>query len=598
VRKDAYLSAYAASVASAQRIERIESQLESEVERETELQQLVAKEYDSLTSLEETLRTKQSPFDATVKLLQEQLAEEAVLATAGAAAAQIPAEIKRGTYTNTTDWINSLVAYSKGSKPLNEVQIELVRQEIAAEPNRENIAAAEKALDRITSDKTRVTKGGAAAPKPKPGQPSREQMVAQLAQMGETGWKGGAAGQAFREGLSSTQEKALQEYLQILGRGELPPEDHPGAPIYDQAVSVGGFQNRDVRLYTPTWVALRRRVTDLERKADQASPEKRWSGRTAEQELAYRELKARGIDPDDKYFSLRGTPEYAVLKRAEEVGSVDLNRYPGGKAITEYIRQVEESGQKLSLPMLVAQARKLEKDPAAATELAALALADANRRFLEKQPKGIARTKEQIAEAKSEQDRARLQLELARQEAEQAAAAEAARLSSEEEEKKYVAYRQAQASEAKAFETRVKALSQAKGEEAERQRREERLTELGDARVLARPRIARGERRLAEQTRLRDLAVDRLRAAREADLSAVGDVLRTGTTLLRSDEAAPPSPAAPAPAPDPRIAELERDIESLKRQSLEVDEADPGYVTLMRLIDTRETQLKALKGGK
>lgn len=598
MRKDAYLSAYAASVASAQRIERIESQLESEVERETELQQLVAKEYDSLTSLEETLRTKQSPFDATVKLLQEQLAEDASRQLGAAAAARLPAALDPATYANATDWKNNLVAFSQGSGKVTRTQLSLLREAAAAQ-TKDIRTKAEEAIEGIESVKTRVVADVPTAPKPKPGQPSREEMVAQLAQMGETGWKGGAAGQAFREGLSAAQEKALQEYLRILGRGELPPEDHPGAPVYDQAVSVGGFQNRDVRLYTPTWVALRRRVTDLEKKADQASPEKRWSGRTAEQELVYRELKARGIDPDDKYFSLRGTPEYAVLKRAEEVGSVDLNRYPGGKAITEYIRQVEESGQKLSLPMLVAQARKLEKDPAAATELAALALADANRRFLESQPKGKAQTEEQIAATKSEQDQARQQLEIEREKAEKEAAAEAARLSSEEEEKKYVAYRQAQASEAKAFETRVKALSQAKGEEAERQRREERLTELGDARVLARPRIARGERRLAEQTRLRDLAVDRLRAAREADLAAMSDVLRTGTTLLRSDAAAPPAPAVPTPTPtvDPRVAALRAEIDALKQQ-MRATEDDAQFDALNARADALEAELAALEGAR
>jgi hypothetical protein len=579
VRKDAYLSAYAASVASAKRIERIESQLESEVERETELQQLVAKEYDSLTALEETLRTKQSPFDATVKLLQEQLAEDASRQLGAAAAARLPAALDPATYANATDWKDNIVALAKGSGKVTRTQLSLLREAAAAQTG-DIRTVAEAAIKRIEGDKTRVVADVPTAPKPKPGQPSREQMVAQLAQMGEGGWKGGAAGQAFREGLSATQEKALQEYLRILGRGELPPEDHPGAPIYDQAVSVGGFQNRDVRLYTPTWVALRRRVTDLERKAEQASPEKRWSGRTAEQELVYRELKARGVDPDDKYFSLRGTPEYAVLKRAEEVGSVDLNRYPGGKAITEYIRQVEQSGQKLSLPLLVAQARKLEKDPAAATELAALALADANRRFLERNPpkapppqKGEESVEDKARREAQEQidlalRKLKIEEERARSEFEGAEAVrgvgKARKLQAEQDlvatayEGEDLAARREKVDQAKL----LRALRQRKVTEAER--------ELQARQVLA--------------VDTRDEAARRLEAAESARALAA-DTVQNVVNERREFE-------ADAPA-----AVLRATIDALKQQMRATPDG-PEFDALNDRVDALEQELRALEGQK
>jgi hypothetical protein len=367
-RSDAYLQSYSRSAAAAQRWEQITESVQAQDELAIELQKLISDEFDSISRLEETLRTKASPFDTAAKILNDRVAATAAASAAASAAATLPPSLAT---LRTSDSFGTAMV---GLKSLSAAQQGLVRkkaQELGVNP-----AVIEVFNKRIAAGVIQTTK----PPAGKAPSGEEAQLVSILAQQGEQGFRGGTEGRAFREALDPAQSSALDEYLRILSDGRVPPPDHPGAAVYDEVAARGAYQNKDAKLFNSTWVALRQRITDLQSKAEAADPTKLREGRTPEQEVMYRELRARGIDPDDPYLDLRGTPAYEALTLVAKMpksrdGLPLRGTGPAYASAQQYVEVARKSGQKPSVPALIDQLRKVTSSDQEAAQVAAWAIA-------------------------------------------------------------------------------------------------------------------------------------------------------------------------------------------------------------------------------
>lgn len=368
-RSQSYIDTYARQAAAAKRWDEIVARIENEDELALELQGLISDEYDTIANLEETLRVKASPFDTAAKILQDKVAGETAAAVAKKKAAKLPPALE------TTRDAQTFATTMTGLKSVSAEQIALIKAKAR------EIGVSQPIIDTfdrrvlsgaIATEKPVVAKGGVT--------PEQAQVISILAQQGEQGYRGGTEGRAFREGLSSEQRIALDEYLRFIGQGTVPPADHPGAAVYEAVASKGAYQNKDARLFNATWVALRQRINSLEARAEATDPTKLREGRTPEQEAMYRELRARGIDPDDPALSLKGTPAYDVVTRARQLPLTRDGLPMGGTgpaytSARNYVELARKSGQKPSITALLDQLRKVTANDKEAVEVAAWAVA-------------------------------------------------------------------------------------------------------------------------------------------------------------------------------------------------------------------------------
>lgn len=368
-RSQSYIDTYARQAAAAKRWDEIVARIENEDELALELQGLISDEYDTIANLEETLRVKASPFDTAAKILQDKVAGETAVAAARAAAAQLPPALA------TERDVQRFAVAMTGLKSVSPEQIALIKAKAR------EIGVSQPIIDTFDA---RVRSGTIATAKPVVGRagitPEQAQAISILSQQGEQGYRGGTEGQAFREGLSSEQRIALDEYLRFIGQGKVPPADHPGAAVYEEVAAKGAYQNKDARLFNATWVALRQRIDSLEARAEATDPTKLREGRTPEQEAMYRELRARGIDPDDPALSLKGTPAYDVVTRARQLPLTRDGLPMGGTgpaytSARNYVELARKSGQKPSITALLDQLRKVTANDKEAVEVAAWAVA-------------------------------------------------------------------------------------------------------------------------------------------------------------------------------------------------------------------------------
>ena len=137
------------------------------------------------------------------------------------------------------------------------------------------------------------------------------------------------------EGTSfSTEEDAFRAYLGMLEDGTassdelaaLTNQEDPAQAaadfklaerLYREAKATKAFTNADRKYFEPAWIDQAKRVTELQNEI--SSTKQSYGGRSPAQEAAYRELKARGLDPDDPHVALFGTKNYDYAKGADAI---------------------------------------------------------------------------------------------------------------------------------------------------------------------------------------------------------------------------------------------------------------------------------------
>lgn len=363
-RGQSYIDAYARQVSLAQRIEQSNEGILSEEEGYLALQKLISDETRNLNALEETLRIKKDNTDLAMNLLKRKMGDELEEANLAKAGSELPARLKSA---KTLDGLGDLSGLE-----LTETQIQKLRSVVGSLPGEPSLREA-----LMTQVGRLQPKEPVSAPKQTPFEAAEmAAMVETLSASGESGWKGGPEGRAFRESLSEGDEANLRDLLNLVARGEPVPADHPAAEIYATASQLGAFRNADARLYNASWAAQRRRVTDLQKRAEMLDPVKLRDGRTREQEMLYREAKIRGLNPDDPTEKFKSSPNYDILKRASEIGPAPAQRNgPAYMAAKKYLDLANATGTGKDINAMLEQITKVTKDPNQAREVVAWALA-------------------------------------------------------------------------------------------------------------------------------------------------------------------------------------------------------------------------------
>jgi hypothetical protein len=371
-RVDAYLATYARAVYSSKRAEDIAKSIESEDAQNLAIREELEGILDTQAQLEETLRTKASPFDTAAQLLNKRYAEDILATGAEIAAAKLPPALELE---------ENPAAFGQA---MNKVEALTAAQQDLVRAKARRLEVPEKAIGefdrRIAAKVIRTLPAPSGVPKKKTAEQVEQDKVLfdVIMSQGDQGYRGGVGAKSFRESLDPEQEAALGEYIRILTAGEVPPDGHPGEAVYRAVETRRAYQNADAKFFNATWITLRQRAAAIQRELDAARVAR--GGRTPIQEAAYRELQARGINPDDPYLQLRGTMDYDVLTRARELsrGGTVLpaeRRGPAYDAARKYLALLDKTGRQGDIRELVDQLTKVTGNPEQAREVAAWAVA-------------------------------------------------------------------------------------------------------------------------------------------------------------------------------------------------------------------------------
>jgi len=359
-RSEQYRDQYARAVAAAQRWQLIQSQVADERDQYRYLQSLAISERQNLTQLEELFRTPPADFGQAAELLKLQYASEdaarqqAAGAALGRARAQrLPVELRtqleaisRGPGRNVEAARTAMLELVGSGSGLTQPQVDEVLQlargalDPAAVADLEAVAARAK--------RRAVPSGKARALSPE--EQAREEALGRTLEavyfQGPQGIVGGYEGQALvderkrtvapKGSRFSTAEDAFNAYLALMNDGSASIEEFAAATgaaadevqadfefakgLYDEAKAKGAFRNDQRKFFDPAWLTSAQNVARLEREAEAARPE--WDD--ALQEAAKRELRARGIDPEDPHAKYKGSPLHTYLTTADRIyGEVD-----------------------------------------------------------------------------------------------------------------------------------------------------------------------------------------------------------------------------------------------------------------------------------
>ena len=165
-----------------------------------------------------------------------------------------------------------------------------------------------------------------------------EQAILDLQQRGPTGIAGGASGQAEverRQGTAApegstfaTEEDAFAAAIASVSDGELSQDDFESEVdfstakrVYDAAKASGAYRNDQRSSFEDAMLSARRRLAQLEAQAQEmARPE----GISREQEMARKQLEARGYDLSKPYVAQQKSRYYPNLIRADELFNASL----------------------------------------------------------------------------------------------------------------------------------------------------------------------------------------------------------------------------------------------------------------------------------
>lgn len=365
-RGQLFANGYSAKKRSADRWAYITKTIEQEQDRQAALQSLITAERSTLANLEQVYKTATASPDLASEILKQAFAGDIQAAKIGAAAARIPKEGPVGPPSSYKKFVSD---YEKSGGVVDASEAVKLLPKIGELVKSKSMSQAE--VDAIVADLnkrgfTDAASGVAKAASAITGRPARpvapklsaeEQQkqagvkaaLESVAMASPLGYAGGFDGEAFanqltsepvkEEGVSfSTRKEALDRYVQMLEDGIATPEELARVTgtvdaaqaakefefarrAYNDAKAAGAFQNKDRKFFEPAWLDQAKRVTELQ--GELATAKQAYAGRTPSQEAAYRELRARGLNPDDPYIEYTGTKTYDYLTKADEIyGSV------------------------------------------------------------------------------------------------------------------------------------------------------------------------------------------------------------------------------------------------------------------------------------
>lgn len=359
-RAKRYSNSYSAVSRSAERWGEIQANIRDEQDQLQALQSLISQERSTLANLEQVYKTSTATPDLATNILKETFAgdiqAQRIAAAAGKAATRTlpPAYTAAANAAKTSG--GAIDAAEK--KRLGDKAIEIAKNknvsaaEIDAMINDLRSIGATAAADTVRTTASAIT--GRPAKPTAPALSAEDRAKAAgvrasleaVAMASPLGYVGGFEGEAAanqlattpvdtKEGVSfATQKDALDRYVQMLDDGIASPEELARVTgttdpeqaskefayaqgVYNQAKAAGAFQNKDRKYFESAWLDQAKRVAELQAKAARA--EAAYNGRTPAQEAAYRELKARGQNPDDPYMQYTGTKTYDYLRKADEI---------------------------------------------------------------------------------------------------------------------------------------------------------------------------------------------------------------------------------------------------------------------------------------
>ena len=362
---DEYLVQYSAELRAARQYEAIVRDIQDERQQVLALQQLIQSERNTLAQLEAGFAAQKTEQGLAGEILRATLSSEQMAAqlAAGTRAAQGAAtrvprsivgaveEAKRASNAGelTAAGANkagmlAVSALGSADRPMTQQAADATLAYLEALPNmpKQTLRLAQRAAAEVADRPTRGPGAAPLTPEQAAQEAGRERALEAVFMSSQQGFAGGFDGEAIARRRRSTvapgdtsfatAEDALDNYLAMLDDGFADPAELAaltGADadqaerdfrfakgVYSEAKAQGAYKNAQRRFFEQSYLSQQRRVTQLERDLEAATPDVR---RTVTEEARRRVLQERGLDPDDKYLKYRGTPKYQYLQTADRI---------------------------------------------------------------------------------------------------------------------------------------------------------------------------------------------------------------------------------------------------------------------------------------
>ena len=404
-KSQTYLEQYSAARRAASTYDAVVRDIRDERQQLQALQQLIQSERNTLAQLEAGLATERTSQGIADEVLKATYSSEALAAqlaaqtsAAGAAARAVPREVVSLVEKANADGdlpagdanragMLAVSLLGRADRPLTQQAADATLAYLEALPNlpARTLQRARQAAGRVAQRPTRGPGAPALTPEQAAQEAGRQRALEAVYHSSPLGYVGAFEGEAIAKRRRSspapddtsfaTADDALTSYLDMLEDGiasaeELaritgtPPEQAErdfrfAKGVYADAKAVGAYQNRQRKYFEPSWLSQAARVTQLQRSLQQATPEVQ---RSVSEEAARRVLQQRGLDPDDKYLSFRGTPKYDYLRAADRIyAEVPDELVPSTKvqrSVATLLDQYESTNTPWKLDDLAAQLGK------------------------------------------------------------------------------------------------------------------------------------------------------------------------------------------------------------------------------------------------
>jgi hypothetical protein len=361
-RLSRYASSYSANVRAVERYKSIQDTVKDEQDRQAAVQSYLVAERSNLTNLEQVFAARPTQDGLATEILKQGMAADAAAyrnaaarKAATGAKGKVPASVvtamnkdpQKGAVAagNAADAAATALAKT-GKDALSAADAAATLAYLRTIPSMPpaRLANAEKQA-------AKVTERPAARAGVKP--PTPEELAADRGLKAATeaiyfgspqGYAGGFDGEAIaqsREKIAApegskftTGDEAYKAYLSMLDDGSASVEELASitgqedpalaaaefafaSKLYSEAKINKAYTNADRKYFEPAWLEQAKRVAELQNEYNETK--KSYGGRTPAQEAAYRELKARGIDPDDPHAQYAGTPTHGYLMEADRI---------------------------------------------------------------------------------------------------------------------------------------------------------------------------------------------------------------------------------------------------------------------------------------
>ena len=362
---DEYLRQYSAELRAARQYENIVREIQDERQQVQALQQLIQSERNTLAQLEAGFAAQKTEQGFAGEILRATLSSEQMAAqlAAGTRAAQgaamrVPKSVvdivnqdkktsREGELTKAganKAAMTAMKLLGNSDRPMTQQAADATLAYLETLPtiSANALAGARAAAARVSNRPTRGPGAAPLTPEQAAQEAGRERALEAVFHSSPQGFAGGFDGEAVARRRRSTvapadtsfatAEDALDNYLAMLDDGfadaaelaaltgadaEQAERDFRFAKgVYAEAKAQGAYKNAQRKFFEQSYLSQQRRVTQLERELEAATPDVR---RSVTEEARRRVLQERGLDPDDKYLKFRGTPKYDYLRAADRI---------------------------------------------------------------------------------------------------------------------------------------------------------------------------------------------------------------------------------------------------------------------------------------